>query len=127
VTDYEGLATSEIFRALYELDKEKVPVTLENIIPFVADDEAAADFVPLLMMTEPRREPGEVIETVLSEAEKCVITLRLMAISTRIAGISQDALAAERSGEQALHSRLTYEQIELEKIKRDLLNGIAEN
>ena len=78
-------------------------------------------------MTEPKREPGEVIDTVLQEAERCVITLRLMAISTRIAGISQDALAAEQSGQQEQHSRLTYEQLELEKIKRDLLNRIRES
>ena len=126
-TDYEGLATSDVFRALYELDRENVPVTLENIIPFVAEDETAADFVPLLLMTEPKREYGEVIDTVLHDAEKCVITLRLMAISTRIAGISQDALAAEQSGQQELHSRLTYEQLELEKIKRELLNQIRES
>jgi DNA primase len=126
-TDYEGLATAEVFRALYELDKEKVPVTLENIIPFVAEDETAADFVPILMITEPKREPGEVIDTVLHEAEERVVALRLMAINTRIAGISQDALAAEQSGQQELHSRLTFEQLELEKIKRGLLNQIRES
>jgi DNA primase len=126
-TDYEGLATAEIFRALFELDKEKVPVTLENIIPFVAEDETAADFVPLLMMTEPKREPDEAIDIVLHEAEERVVALRLMAINTRIAGISQDALAAEQSGQQELHSRLTYEQLELEKIKRGLLNQIRES
>ena len=126
-TDYEGLATAEVFRALYELDKEKVPVTLENMIPFVAEDETAADFVPLLMMTEPKREPGEVIDTVLHDAEERVVALRLMAINTRIAGISQDALAAEQSGQQELHSRLTFEQLELEKIKRGLLNQIRES
>jgi DNA primase len=126
-TDYEGLATSDVFRALYELDRENVPVTLENIIPFVAEDETAADFVPLLLMTEPKREPDEVIDSVLHDAEKCVITLRLMAISTRIAGISQDALAAEQAGQRELHSRLTYEQLELEKIKRELLNQIRES
>ncbi|MGB7210755.1 MAG: DNA primase [Pyrinomonadaceae bacterium] len=126
-TDYEDLATADVFRALYELDKEKVPVTLENIIPFVAEDETAADFVPLLMMTEPKREPGEVIDTVLHNAEERVVALRLMAINTRIAGISQDALAAEQSGQLELHSRLTFEQLELEKIKRSLLNQIRES
>ena len=66
-------------------------------------------------------------DTVLHEAEERVITLRLMAISTRISGISQDALAAEQSGQHELHSRLTYEQLELEKIKRELLNRIRES
>ena len=126
-TDYEGLATAEVFRALYELDKEQLPISLENIIPFVAEDESASDFVPLLMMTEPKREQGEVIDNVLHDAEKCVITLRLMAISTRIAGLSQEALLAEQSGQIELHSRLTFEQLELEKIKHGLLNQIRES
>ncbi len=126
-TDYEGLATAEVFRALYELDREQLPISLENIIPFVAEDETAADFVPLLMMTEPKREQGEVIDNVLHDAERCVITLRFMAISTRIAGLSQEALLAEQSGQIELHSRLTFEQLELEKIKRGLLNQIRES
>ncbi len=126
-TDYEDLATAEIFRALLELDKENVPVTLENLIPFVADDETAADLVPLLMMTEPSREPDEVIDAVLRAAEERVVALRLMAINTHIGAISQDALAAEQSGQTELHSRLTYEQLELEKIKRGLLKQIRES
>ena len=34
----------------------------------------------------------------------------------------RNALAAERSGEDELHSRLTFEQLELEKIKHGLLS-----
>ena len=126
-TDYEALATAQIFRAFIALDKTRFDLSLENLIPLVADDETAADFLPLLLMTEPRREPGEVIDTVLMEAEKCVVTLRLMAISTRISGISQDALAAEQTGHTELHNRLTFEQLELEKIKRALLNRMSES
>jgi hypothetical protein len=109
------------------LDGAGAAVNAETLMPMVAEDETAADIVPLLLISEPQREPGEVIDHVLQEAEKCVVTLRLMAISTRIAGISQDALAAERSGEQELHSRLTYEQLELEKIKHGLLNRMSES
>ncbi len=50
-----------------------------------------------------------------------------MAISTRITGISQEALLAEQSDQPELHSRLTFEQLELEKIKRSLLNRISES
>ncbi len=77
-------------------------------------------------MTEPRREPDEAIDSVLHEAENCVFTLRLMAISSRIAEISQEALHAEQSGQEILHNRLTFEQLELEKIKRELLNRIRQ-
>ena len=126
-TDYEALPTAPIFRALYDLQSKKMGVTNENLLELTGDDETAADFVPLLMMTEPKRNGGEVIDDVLHDAENCVFTLRLMAISSRIAEISQEAMYAERSGQEALHNRLTFEQLELERIKRELLNRITEN
>ncbi len=126
-TDYESLPTAPIFRALYELQSKKIPMSHENLMELIGDDEAAGDFVPLLLMTEPKREGGEVIDDVLHDAENCVFTLRLMAISSRIAEISQEAMHAERSGEGILHNRLTFEQLELERIKRELLNRIVQN
>jgi len=126
-TDFEALATASVFRALFTMQEKQIEVSLENLLGFVGDDETAIDFAPLLLMTEPRREPDEAIDKVLREAENCVFTLRLMAISSRIAEISQEALHAEQSGEEKLHSRLTFEQLELEKIKRDLLNRIRQN
>ena len=125
-TDYEALATAAVFRALYELNARKLDATLENMIEFVADDELVHDFVPLLMITEPQREPGEVIDTVLHKAENCIFTLRSMAISNRIREVSQETLYAQQIGDHALVERLTYEHLDLEKIHRQLLSKIAE-
>ena len=126
-TDYGALPTASVFRALFAVQDKKRDASLENLLELVGDDETASDYVPLLLMTEPRREPDEAIDEVLHEAENCVFTLRLMAISSRIAEISQEALHAEQSGQVILHNRLTFEQLELEKIKRTLLNRIVEN
>jgi len=125
-SDYETLATALVFRALFEINDKNLVISRENLLELAGDDETATDFVPLLLMTEPRREPDEAIDSVLHEAENCVFTLRLMAISSRIAEISQEALHAEQSGQEILHNRLTFEQLELEKIKRELLNRIRQ-
>ncbi len=125
-SDYETLATALVFRALFEINEKNLVISRENLLELAGDDETATDFVPLLLMTEPRREPDEAIDSVLHEAENCVFTLRLMAISSRIAEISQEALHAEQSGQEILHNRLTFEQLELEKIKRELLNRIRQ-
>ncbi len=126
-TDYESLATAPIFRALYELQSKKLMVSNDNLMELVGDDEAAGDFVPLLLMTEPKREAGEVIDEVLHDAENCIFTLRSMAISNRIMEISQELIAAEQSGNTDLVNHFSAEQLDLERLKRALLKKIADN
>ena len=124
--DYEALATAPIFRALYSIDENGFELNLENLLERLPDDELAADFVPLLMMGEPKREPGEVIDQVLHEAENCVLSLRSMAIQNRIHEVSQELLSAERAGDTAIVNQLVAEQLELSKMKQGLLSKIRE-
>ena len=124
-TDYEQLSTASVFRAVFELQKTSAEITLESLLNLVGDDETAADFVPVLMMSEPPREVGDAIDEVLSDATSCVFTLRSMAISTRILDISQELMLAEQSGNSELLNHLVMEQIELARLKRDLQNKIS--
>ena len=96
------------------------------MLDLVGDDETASDFVPVLLMSEAFREPDEVIDTVLHDAENCVFTLRSMAISNRILEISQELLYAEQNGNDELLNRLVAEQMELAQMKRELQRKIAE-
>ena len=125
-TDYQTLATAAIFRALFKLHKNSAEITLDNLLEAVGDDETAQDFVPVLMMSESLRNGGEAIDEVLAQAESCVATLRSMAISNLILDISQELMLAEQSGNAALLNSLVKEQIDLARIKRDLLNRITE-
>jgi DNA primase len=125
-TDYEPLATANVFRAVIELQKTGAEITLESLLELVADDETASDFVPVLMMSEPPREPGDAIDEVLHNAESCVFTLRSMAISNRILEISQELILAEQSGNTQLLGHLVTEQIDLARLKRDLQMRINE-
>jgi hypothetical protein len=123
-TDYGQLATANIFRALFELQKTGAEITLENLLAFVESDETASDLVPVLMMSEPFREEDEAIEDILQEAENCVFTLRSMAISNRILEISQELIQAEQNGNSEMVNHLVREQIELARLKHNLQNKI---
>ncbi|MCA1609134.1 MAG: hypothetical protein LC730_06735, partial [Acidobacteria bacterium] len=125
-TDYEFLATASIFRALYSIQKRGSIVSSDVLAPLVGDDDFALDFIPLLMMSEPKRAEGEIIDSVLHEAENCVFTLRSMAISNRILEVSQQLILAEQGGEQARVNQLVNEHLELSRLKRDLISKIVE-
>ncbi len=125
-SDYEALATASIFRALITLDERNEAVTMENLLNETGDDGAAEDLIPLLMMGEPKREPGEVIDQVLHDAENCVFTLRLMAISARLMEISRDLILAEQTGNGELLNRLLAEHLELGKIKLEFERKVRE-
>lgn len=126
-TDFEALATAPVFSAFFEIREKSVDVSLETMLELLGDDETALDFVPLLLMTEPKREPGDVIDAVFHEAENCIFTLRSMAISNRILEISQALIAAEQSGNISLVNQLVGEQIDLARMKQGLLRKITES
>ncbi|MDQ3180019.1 MAG: toprim domain-containing protein, partial [Acidobacteriota bacterium] len=126
-TDYESLATAEIFRALLALKEIGSEVTSENLLEIVSDDAAASDFVPVLLMSEPARQPDDAIDDVLQKAEKNVIALRKMAINEKILEISQKLYFAEQNGDSVLLNQLVVQQIELEKIKRSLSEKVIGN
>jgi DNA primase len=124
-TDHEMLASSQIFRALMDLDAENREITAESLLEKTIDDDFSADFVPVLMMAEPRREDGEALDDVLHDAENCLITLRRMAIGNRIQDIARQAILAEAAGDAESLARLTMEQLELKKMEHDLLTKLS--
>jgi hypothetical protein len=108
------------------LREKKQKVSLEALLELVGDDEATADYVPVLLMSEPFREHDEVIDGVLHDAENCVFTLRSMAITNRIMEISQELIYAEQNGNDEMLNSLVAEQIEMAQMKRELQRKIAE-
>ncbi len=125
-SDYDSLATADVFRALYKLEDKGLDATLDNLLERASGDETANDYIPLLMLAEPKRQPGETIDEVLHEAENCVFTLRSMAISTRSLQVTQEMIAAEQDGDWELTKKLASEQVELAKMKADLQRKIAQ-
>jgi DNA primase len=125
ISDYETLATAPVFAALMRLNESGEEPTMERLLDLVEDDELAQDFIPLLLMTEPKRAKGEDIETVLNEAENCVVSLRLMALNHHISEIIREQAHAEQVGDLNLANQLATESIELAKIKREFQQKLA--
>lgn len=125
-TDYEALATAPVFRALSEINAHGGDVSLEKLNELTGDDEILHDFLPVLVMTQPHREAGEVIDNVLHRAENCVFTLRSMAISNRILEVSHELIAAEQTRDTTRINQLVAEHLDLSKMKQHLLNKISE-
>src|SRR5207249_4159288 len=98
----------------------------ETLLEHIGDDEAALDLAHSLLTGPPRRAKEDAIDGVLHDAENCVFALRNMAINNRVMEISREATLAEQSGDTGLFNQLTYEQLELEKIRRSLQQNIAE-
>ncbi len=126
-SDYESLATAAIFRAIYAIDERGDKLDLGALLDATSEDEVAADLVPLLMIGEPKRGDGEVLDTVFHDAENCILSLRSMAIQNRIQEVSQELLAAEQSGNSALVNSLVGEQLDLSKMKQVLLSKLRES
>lgn len=125
-SDFEELSTGEIYAALAALHAAKAPVDRDTLLEKIGDDESLVDILQPLLLNEPRRTADEPIDAVLAEAENCVFTLRKMAIGNRIMEISRQASLAEQAGDHELFNQLTYEQLELEKIRRDLQRRIVQ-
>jgi DNA primase len=124
-TDYDTLATAPIFAALYELRQKQSRPTIDTLLNIVGGDEYFDDLVPLLMMSEPKRETGDAIDDVLHDAENCIFTLRSMAIENRINDVNRELIIAEQARDQIAMNELVAEQLELAQIRRSLLNKIA--
>jgi len=125
-SDYESLALAPVFSALIGLHDRNEEPTMDGLLQEVGDDEAAQDFIPLLLMTEAKRAKGEDIETVLHEAENCVVSLRLMAINNHISELLREQAHAEHAGDVNLANQLATESIELAKIKREFQQRLAQ-
>lgn len=125
-SDHENLATAEIFAAVIAAHSAGKNVDPETLIDHIGDDEASLDLARELLNGKPQRDEGEAIDGVLHRSENCVFSLRNMAITNRITEISREANMAEQSADPELFSRLTYEQLELEKIRRELQRRIPQ-
>jgi DNA primase len=119
-SDYEDLATAELFDAFVAIHQAKQDVGPETLVEHLGGDEETLDLAHKLLSAEPKRNREDAMEEVLIEAENCVFTLRNMAIANRITELSREATLAEHSGNTERFNTLVYEQLKLEKIRREL-------
>jgi DNA primase len=125
-SDYADLATGEIFSALVIAHEGGQPITAEFLREWVSDEDDLVTLIDELLSSNRGRDTDESMEKVLCEAENCVVSLRDMAIAHRTLEISREAAMAEQAGDTDRLNQLTYEQLELEKIRHELNRKTAE-
>jgi DNA primase len=124
-TDFRDLATAEVFERFVSLHSKQVPITAETLAEEFAEDEDAADIAHQIFVTKAQRNAEDPLETVLHKAEECVLALRGMAITRRIEDVRREAAAAEAAGDTIAVQELIHEQLDLEKIRRELVRQAA--
>ena len=122
-SDYRDLATADLFEALIALETGQKPLNAETLGELLPDEDAA-DLAHEILSAEPKRGENDA-DKILHNAENCVVTLRQLAISNRIIEISRDAAAAEAAGDTIAVQELIHEQLDLEKIRRELSRQAA--
>jgi DNA primase len=113
--DYEDLATAPIFRALLEMERENVLINYDSLTQKTADDEASSALLPMLLMSESLHASNEDYAP-----EECIYAFRVMKLQQRIDEIRVDLAIAEREGDSEKVSRLSTDQMELEKLRSAL-------
>ena len=121
-SDYENLGTAELFESVIAMHVESGEMTAEELMGHVMDDEILTNLAQKLFAG---KRPAS-MDDALKEAENCLFSLRDMAISNRITEINRQAASAENAGDATLANQLTFEQLELEKIRREVRRRIAE-
>jgi DNA primase len=116
-TDYEGLATSAIFRAIAALGKDDKEISFDSLSEATADNSMAAEFLPRLMMNE----PAESFDESLADANSCLNALRLMKLDREIDELSAQIADADRMGENEERDRLAMKKLELSKQRSTFL------
>ena len=116
-TDYEGLATSAIFRALAALGKDEREISFDSLSEATADNSMAAEFLPRLMMNE----PAESFDESLADANSCLDALRLLKLDRDIDELSTQIAEADRMGENQERDRLAMKKLELSKQRSTFL------
>jgi DNA primase len=119
--DYEHLATANIFRAIYELQKNGAEINAENVQNLAGE----SDLLSVILLSENERGEGEAIDDFLMKAEKCLVTLRTMAIERRLREIKDEIVAAEQNGEIERFNNLLMEQLELSRLRLELSKPIS--
>lgn len=119
--DYEHLASAKIFNALFELQANGVEVNAENLQNLSGE----SDLLSIVLLSDDQRAEDEAIDDYLLKAQKCVISLRTMAIDRRLREIKDEIVTTERNGENERFNHLLTEQLELSRLRLELSKPIS--
>jgi DNA primase len=118
-SDYEGLATAPLFRALVKLNEDESEINFDSLSAETADDPPSSELLARLMLAE----PFENFDEALIQADRCLDALRLMKLDRRIDELSSEVAEAERAGEAERRDQLSLQLLELSKQRAGFLSA----
>ncbi|HEX5704239.1 MAG TPA: DNA primase [Pyrinomonadaceae bacterium] len=118
-SDYEGIATAPIFRALVKLNEDEGEVNFDSLSAETPDNPATGELLARLMIAE----PIESFDDALTHADSCLNALRLMKLDREIDELSSQVAEAERAGETEKRDRLETKKQELFKQRGNYLTA----
>jgi DNA primase len=123
-SDYEGLVTAAIFRAIKALGTGDKEITYEALSEAMGENESAAAILPRLLINE----PAESFDESLADANSCLDALRLMKLDREIEELGTQIAEADRADDAERRDRLVMEKLELSKQRSKFLpHGKAGN
>jgi len=117
--DYEGLATAAIFRALKELGTAEKEITYESLSEATADNPVAAEILPRILINE----PAESFDESLTDAERCLNSIRLERLNQIVDELTQQIAETERAGNIEKLIELQHRHLEVTK-ERDAVDAL---
>jgi DNA primase len=116
-SDYEGLATASLFRAILKLNEEESEINFDSLSAETADNPALGELLARLMLAD----PIENFDNALAHADSCVDALRLMKLDREIEEMRSEAAEADRAGEAERRDTLLAQILELSKQRSSFL------
>jgi DNA primase len=124
--DYVELASSSLFEAVIACHPEVDFIGALRRDERITEDESTRDLLSLIIMSEPFRNDGDALDESLVEAQRCLLTLRVMAFTRAIGETSRQLMIAEQNKEKEETERLANLHLSLARTKLEIEKRLAE-
>ncbi len=127
--DYEGLRTAQLFRLIFEFERQSREATYPSLSQALNDEDLARELLPSLMMggvevDSPEQTSPEYAERLLREAAESLHSLRCVRLAEKQALLQIEINQAQRNNDAARLSELMMLKFELAKQERALAQWV---
>jgi hypothetical protein len=120
--DYEGLRTAQLFRLIFEFERQGVELSYSGLSQALGDEDLARDLLPGLMIGAVAPSPAEPDspERVAREAAESLHSLRCVRLAEKQAALQVEINQAQRNNDTTRLGELMMLKFELAKQERAL-------
>jgi DNA primase len=120
--DYEGLRTAQLFRLIFEFERQGAEMSYHNLSQALGDEDLARDLLPILMISgaDPSLEESSSLENAEREATESLHSLRCVKLAEKQAALQVEINQAQRKNDATRLGELMMLKFELAKQERAL-------